>query len=108
MSEVHVCAILTPAAGKESRLREMLSDLTVKVKQHESDVPKYQLFEQYDSKTGTNVFVVEEIYKNQAALDAHFKTEYFQELGKAIPAEELLAAPLNIMTIKPIAGFASR
>lgn len=46
--------------------------------------------------------------KNQSALDAHFKTDYFQALGKTIEAEGLLAAPLDIKTIKPIGGFASR
>jgi len=77
------------------------------VKQHEPDVLKYQLFEQYDGKSG-NVFVVEEIYKDQATLDAHFKTDYFQALGKLLAEENLLGAPLDIKTIKPIAGFASR
>jgi quinol monooxygenase YgiN len=47
-------------------------------------------------------------YKDQAALDAHFKTDYFQELGKQIEAEGLLAKPLNIMTLQPIGGFDSR
>jgi quinol monooxygenase YgiN len=46
--------------------------------------------------------------KDQATFDAHFKTPWFQALGKTIPEENLLAAPLDIKTIKPFAGFASR
>lgn len=46
--------------------------------------------------------------KDQATFDAHFKTPWFMALGKAIPEENLLAAPLDIKTIKPFAGFALR
>lgn len=45
---------------------------------------------------------------NQAAFDAHFKTEYFQALGAAVQGEGLVSAPLDIKTIKPIGGFAAR
>ena len=47
-------------------------------------------------------------YKDEAALDAHFKTNHFQEVGKQIEAEGLLAKPLNIMKLEPIGGFDSR
>jgi quinol monooxygenase YgiN len=47
-------------------------------------------------------------FKNFTTYDKHFKTEYFQALGATIQKEGLLAAPLNIMTVKPVAGFASR
>jgi hypothetical protein len=46
--------------------------------------------------------------KDKAAYDKHFTTDYFTALGQTFSKEGLLAAPLNIMTIKPIAGFASR
>jgi len=91
---------------------------------------RYQLFEQYNAESGTNVVVVQETCisplfllrigfklifsfssrkdKDQATFEAHFKTDYFQNLGKVIPEEGLLAAPLDLKTIKPVAGFASR
>ncbi|PMD66983.1 uncharacterized protein K444DRAFT_658163 [Hyaloscypha bicolor E] len=105
--QVHVLAIITPAKGKEARVGQLLTDLANNVKQNEKDVPKYELFEQYNGQGG-NVFVVEEIYNNQAVYDAHFKTDYFTALGETIQKEGLLAAPLDIKTIKPIGGFASR
>jgi hypothetical protein len=37
-SEIHIVAIITPAEGKESRVRELLIDLGNNVKQHEKDV----------------------------------------------------------------------
>lgn len=48
------------------------------------------------------------IDKNKATYEAHFKTDYFQKLGEVIPQEGLLAAPLDIKTIKPVGGFAAR
>lgn len=107
MSEIHVVAIITPAPGKEARVGELLKDLANNVKKNESDVSKYQLFEQINGE-GTNVFVVEETYKDQATYDAHFKTDYFTALGATIQKENLLAAGLDIKTIKPIGGFGSR
>ncbi|KAL2063897.1 hypothetical protein VTL71DRAFT_4391 [Oculimacula yallundae] len=104
---VQVVAILTPAPGKEARLKELLTSLAENVHKNEKDVSKYQLFEQYNAE-GVNCLVVEETYDNQAAFDAHFKTEYFQALGKTVQDEGLVSAALDIKTIKPIAGFASR
>lgn len=45
---------------------------------------------------------------NKAAHESHFHTEYFTALGQTIQKEGLLAAPLDIKTIKPIGGFGSR
>ena len=52
--------------------------------------------------------VLTEVDANKAVYDAHFKTDYFTQLGSIIPQEGLVAKPLDIMTIKPVAGFASR
>ncbi|KAH7383085.1 hypothetical protein BKA64DRAFT_176823 [Cadophora sp. MPI-SDFR-AT-0126] len=104
---IQVVAIITPAAGKEARLKELLTGLAEKVSKNEKDVSKYQIFEQFNGENG-NVFVVEETYDNRAAFDAHFKTEYFQALGAAVQGEQLVSAPIDIKTIKPIGGFASR
>jgi len=52
--------------------------------------------------------VLTEVDENEAAHDAHFKTDYFTHIASVIPQEGMVAKPLDIMTIKPIAGFASR
>ncbi|ESZ92455.1 hypothetical protein SBOR_7172 [Sclerotinia borealis F-4128] len=130
MAPIHCVAIITPAPGKEARvcdinfpftlpllpqantpihlqLRELLTGLGNNVEKHEKGVSKYQIFEQYSGEKG-NVFVVQEIYEDEAAHEAHFKTSYFTALGKILPEEGVLGAPLDIKTIKPIAGFESR
>ena len=43
-------------------------------------------------------------YKDEEALKAHFQTEYFTAIGKAIEEEGLLAKPLNIMQLSPLGG----
>jgi len=106
-TEVHVVALLTPAPGKHDRLKELLTNLANNVQSSETGATKYQVFEQVNGE-GINVLVVEETYKDQAAFDGHFKTPYFTALAKAIPEENLVAAPLDIKTIKPFAGFVSR
>ncbi|PBP24585.1 hypothetical protein BUE80_DR004373 [Diplocarpon rosae] len=104
---VQVVAIITPAPGKESRIKELLAGLADNVAKNESKVSKYQVFEQYGGEN-SNSIIVEETYADQATFDAHFKTDYFSALGKTIQNEGLLGAPLDIKTIKPFAGFASR
>ncbi|TGO60215.1 hypothetical protein BCON_0037g00150 [Botryotinia convoluta] len=107
MAPVHCLATVTPAPGKEARLREIITDLANKVEKNEQAVRKYQAFEQHDGEKG-NVFVLQEIYEDEAALAAHMGTSYFIELGKLLSEEGLLGAPLDIKKIQPFAGFASR
>ncbi|KAB8293046.1 hypothetical protein EYC80_007406 [Monilinia laxa] len=107
MAPVHCVAIVTPAPGKEARLREILTELGNNIEKHEKEVSTYQVFEQYDGENG-NVFVVRELYENEAAHEAHFKTSYFVELKRFLAEEQVLGAPLDIKKIRPFAGFASR
>lgn len=58
-AQIHVVAILTPAPGKEARLRDLLTNLANIVKDKEPEVSRYQLFEEQNAQGG-NVFVVEE------------------------------------------------
>ncbi|RDW73726.1 hypothetical protein BP5796_07168 [Coleophoma crateriformis] len=107
-SEIHVVAIITPVAGKEPRLREVLQSLAENVQKNEPGVLKYQFFEQYNSASGTNVFVVEETYKDEEAQVAHGSTDHFAEAKKVLGGEGLLGAPMDVKTIKPVFGFSSR
>ncbi|KAF7912159.1 uncharacterized protein EAF01_001180 [Botrytis porri] len=107
MAPVHCLATITPAPGKEARLRELITDLANKVEKNEPAVRKYQAFQQYDGEQGS-VFIVQETYEDEAALTAHFGKSYFIELGKLSSEEGLLGAPLDIKKIQPFAGFASR
>jgi len=107
--EIHACVIIYPAPGKESRLKELLIELGKEVQEKEKDALKYEFFEHYNSESGRNIFILQEIWLNKAALDAHFATSHFITIVTEIfPKEELLAQPLDMMAVNPVGGFASR
>ena len=47
-------------------------------------------------------------YKDKASLEAHGKSEYFKNLGRALKKEDLLAAPMKVMFTKEVGGYASK
>jgi len=104
---IQAIAIITPAPGKYERFKTVFTDLAEKVHANEPDVLSYQVYEQV-GKEGVNMFIVQETYKNQAAYEAHLKTEYFLKSGKIIAEENLMGAPPDIKTLKPFVGFTSR
>jgi quinol monooxygenase YgiN len=60
----------------------------------ESGCKSYQL---YQDPYSNNKFVFVEEYKNQAAVDAHFATDYFKAFGPKI--KDLVAEPTKIKII---------
>ncbi|TEY84188.1 hypothetical protein BOTCAL_0019g00120 [Botryotinia calthae] len=107
MAPIHYLVTITPAPGKEARLREVLTNIANEVEKNEPGLLRYHFFEQYDGEKG-NVFIVQETYEDEAAVAAHANASYFIELKKILPEEGLLAAPLDLKKIQPFAGFASR
>jgi quinol monooxygenase YgiN len=47
-------------------------------------------------------------YKDKAAIDAHGKTDYFKNMGKAMKKEDLLAGPMKVMITKEVGGYVSK
>lgn len=47
-------------------------------------------------------------YTAQADFDKHLSLPAFKELGAAFEKEGLVGKPLNIMTVKSIAGYETR
>ncbi|KAE8154244.1 hypothetical protein BDV25DRAFT_121856 [Aspergillus avenaceus] len=91
MSEViNQVAILTPKEGKLDDLVAEIAKLTKGV--HENE-PETLVYYAYTNAQKTEVIVVER-YVNQAALDKHMASPYFQDLIKKAP--ELLGKPLDI------------
>ncbi|KAL3425965.1 acid phosphatase [Phlyctema vagabunda] len=105
-SQIHVSVLVHPAPGKEASVREIFTTLAQKVQENEPGVLKYQFFEQYDAAEGKNAFVVQEIYKDQAALDAHHTAEHYKAAGQQMGG--LVSAPFDVRKVKPFAGFESR
>lgn len=105
---IDVVAIVTPTKGKEARLKELIVDFATWVQQHEGEVSRYEVYEQIGEHAGVE-FVFVERYKDAAAHESHMGMEIHQALVKAIEKEELLAAPLKVMKLKPlIGGFNTR
>ena len=57
---------------------------------------------------GEPQFIIIEQYANIEALKKHSAAEPFKELGRTLKRENLLAKPLEVKLVKPVAGFASR
>lgn len=57
---------------------------------------------------GESQFVIVEQYVDSEALKKHGSAAPFKELGRSLKRENLLAKPLEVKFMKPVAGFDSR
>lgn len=80
---IGVIATLKIAAGKESEFETAANALAAKVNANEDGCILYEL---YKSKSDPNTYVFMEKYTDQAALDAHGKTDYFRAAQPALGA----------------------
>ena len=71
---IGVTAKLFIAKGKEAEFETLALELAAKVNANEPGVVTYQL---YKSKEDASTYIFLEQYTDQAALDAHGKTDYF-------------------------------
>ena len=93
---IGLVATLTVQDGKGAEFEPIFRELTAKVRANEPGNVLYQLTK---SRTDANVYKVMELYQDQAAVEAHGKTDYFKELGRkmspcmaAAPSVEYLDA----------------
>jgi len=104
--EIDIVAILKPAQGKADRVIELLGGISKIVQQKEAGTLRYQLHKQ---TTGDPpILVVIEKYKDAAAIKEHGAFPQFKEMGRAFKREGLLSEPMQVIAMKPVAGFASR
>ncbi|MCJ1468544.1 hypothetical protein MMC07_007173 [Pseudocyphellaria aurata] len=109
MSEkIDVIAILTPKEGKLDYVLEMLKQLAQSVHDNEPTALRYQVTREVNVQDGSEDIVMIEQYSNMAAFEQHVKTESFQELTRRAKEEDVLAKPMILKVVKPVAGFASR
>ncbi|RQO43025.1 antibiotic biosynthesis monooxygenase [Variovorax sp. KBW07] len=90
-------AVLKARAGQREALGTALSALVPSTRQ-EPGCLDYTLFELRDEPGS---FYMRESFKDQAALDAHFATPYFQAFEKRF--DELLAEPIRLVFLEKIA-----
>jgi len=75
--------------------------------QNEPSTLKYNIMREVNTKGEPQLTIIEQ-YADTEALKKHSATEPFKELGRSFKRENLLARPLEIKFVKPVAGFDSR
>ncbi|KAF1986775.1 hypothetical protein K402DRAFT_66262 [Aulographum hederae CBS 113979] len=109
---IETIATISPTAGKEDRVEQLLREVIDHVTANEKDVLKYQLLRQVDvgrkGEGGLVEFVMLETYANLQAAKAHGDSEVLKRVMEMLQVEELLRKPLNVMIVKAVAGFAER
>lgn len=75
---IGVIATLKVQEGKTAEFEAVFSDLAGQVRANEPGNKLYQVFK---SRKEANTYVVMEIYADQAALDAHGKSDHFKAAG---------------------------
>lgn len=91
-------AVLKAKPGKQQALKEGLLALVEPTRTEPGNLD-YVLYELRD-EPGT--FYMREAFKDQAALDAHFATPYFQRF--AATADELLSEPLKLIFLEQVSN----
>ena len=75
---IGVVATLKVQVDKAAEFEAVFTDLAAQVKANEAGCLMYQLTK---SRTEAGVYKVLELYADQAALEAHGKTDYFRAAG---------------------------
>ena len=91
-------AVLKAKKGQEQALKEGLLALVEPTRAEPGNLD-YVLFELRDER-GT--LYMREAFKDQAALDAHFATAYFQRF--AATADDLLSEPLHLIFLEQVSN----
>ncbi|MGA9796991.1 MAG: antibiotic biosynthesis monooxygenase family protein [Rhizomicrobium sp.] len=78
---IGVIATLKAAEGKGGELENAFRDLAAQVKANEPGNRMYQVFK---SRKDADTYIVMEVYADQAALEAHGKSDHFKAAGPKI------------------------
>ncbi len=78
---IGLIATLKVQSGKGEEFEGVFRDLAAQVRANEPGCKLYQVFK---SRKDADTYIVMEIYADQAALDAHGKTDYFRAAGPKI------------------------
>ena len=78
---IGVIATLKVQAGKGDEFEAVFRDLAAQVRANEPGNKLYQVFK---SRKDADTYIVMEIYADQAALEAHGKSDHFRAAGPKI------------------------
>lgn len=80
---IGVVGRLTAKAGKEEELAEILRQLSPLIRAHEPGMILHAIFR---SPAKPREFVIVEVFRDQAAVDAHSKTDHFATVRPRVAA----------------------
>ena len=75
---VGIVATLKVQSGKGGEFEQVFAGLAAQVRANEPGNKLYQIFK---SRKDADTYIVMEIYQDQAALDAHGKSDHFKAAG---------------------------
>ncbi|KAJ4400521.1 hypothetical protein N0V85_005744 [Neurospora sp. IMI 360204] len=99
-------AFIYPKEDKVERLKEVAKEIADWVKANEPGTLQYHWSQ--STEDGKPVFIVQEIYADEAAFEAHKNGEKFTWFVDTGKKEDLFGAPLKVFILDPFGGFASR
>jgi quinol monooxygenase YgiN len=80
---IGVVGRLTAKPGKDDELAELFKELSALAKAHEPGMLQHAILR---SDSNPASFVVVEVFRDQAAFDAHSKTPHYPEVGRRVAA----------------------
>ena len=92
---IHVIATISVQEGKGDEFEAVFSELGEQVRSNESGCERYEFCKSLDRP---NHYVVVEAYSDQAAFEAHGKTDYFRAAGKKMMAGMAGAPDIQVVT----------
>ncbi|MFM2475642.1 putative quinol monooxygenase [Celerinatantimonas sp. MCCC 1A17872] len=93
---IRVIALAHAKEGQSDALKQAFIQIIDKVRQEDGCLG-YQF---HVDQSNPNQFLMDEIWRDQAALDKHGQTDYFLSMIKAI--EPLVAEPLEVRQFSPV------
>ncbi|KAF1964850.1 hypothetical protein BU23DRAFT_520477 [Bimuria novae-zelandiae CBS 107.79] len=112
MSElVQLVALVTPNPGKVHQLEKLQVAHCKWVEANEPGTLRFAFYKEIlgdGEACATPKFVLHEIYKDRAALDAHLSSVHMARVLQAVEKEQLWAEPIKTMYVKHAGGFLGR
>ncbi|EAA29158.3 hypothetical protein NCU07808 [Neurospora crassa OR74A] len=102
----NLVAVVYPKEGKLERVKELGKEISAWVEANEPNTLQYHW--STSKEDDKPVIVIQEIYADEAAFNAHKESPKFGWMIETATKEDLFAAPIKILFLEPFTGFAGR
>ncbi|EGZ74297.1 hypothetical protein NEUTE2DRAFT_155063 [Neurospora tetrasperma FGSC 2509] len=99
----NLVAVVYPKEGKLERVKELGKEISAWVEANEPNTLQYHW--STSKEDDKPVIVIQEIYADEAAFNAHKESPKFGWLIETATKEDLFAAPIKILFLEPFTGF---